>query len=42
MTKRNRKTKAGKQSVKSLTDSEFSSELTQDKNKKVEKTKPRT
>jgi hypothetical protein len=38
MTKRNIKTKSGLQSAKSLT--EFSSELTQVKNKKVEKTKP--
>ncbi|WP_260471848.1 hypothetical protein [Bacillus sp. HMF5848] len=38
MTKRNRGTKAGLQSSKSL--NEFSSELTEKKNQKVEKTSP--
>ncbi|WP_419157059.1 hypothetical protein [Rossellomorea sp. BNER] len=43
MTKRNRKTKSGLQSAKSLTSDEFSQELTQSStNKKVKKTKPQT
>ncbi|MGM0845341.1 MAG: hypothetical protein ACQEUT_10215 [Bacillota bacterium] len=43
MTKRNRKTKSGLQSAKSLTSQEFSKELTSvSKNQKAEKTKPNT
>jgi hypothetical protein len=40
MTKRNRKTKSGLQSVKSITDPEFSGEL-KPTNKKAEKTRPK-
>nr|WP_263327621.1 hypothetical protein [Neobacillus sp. Marseille-Q6967] len=39
MTKRNIKTKSGLQSVKSLTNSEFASEI-KPQNKKAEKTRP--
>jgi hypothetical protein len=39
MTKRNIKTKSGLQSAKGIT--EFSNELTADKNKTVEKTSPK-
>jgi hypothetical protein len=43
MTKRNRKTKSGLQSAKSLTSEEFSKELSAgSKNQKAEKTKPTT
>jgi hypothetical protein len=43
LTKRNRKTKSGLQSAKSLTSEEFSKELTASgKNQKAEKTKPNT
>ncbi|WP_275425442.1 hypothetical protein [Bacillus sp. CGMCC 1.16541] len=42
MTKRNRKQKAGLQSVKSVTNTELSQELASNKtNKQVEKTRPR-
>jgi hypothetical protein len=41
MTKRNIKTKSGLQSAKAITDSEFANELTENKNKKVEKTSPK-
>ncbi|WP_269479302.1 hypothetical protein [Bacillus sp. SG-1] len=43
MTKRNRKTKSGLQTAKSLTSEEFSKELTgKGQNQKAEKTKPST
>ncbi|MFP5110480.1 hypothetical protein ACSU6B_27770 [Neobacillus sp. C211] len=41
MTKRNIKTKSGLQSAKSLTSSEFASEM-KPQNKKAEKTRPTT
>jgi hypothetical protein len=41
MTKRNIKTKSGMQSAKSLTSSEFASEI-KSQSKKAEKTKPAT
>ncbi|MEH6907748.1 hypothetical protein [Neobacillus drentensis] len=41
MTKRNIKTKSGLQSVKSLTSTEFASEM-KPQNKKAEKTRPTT
>ncbi|MFZ3588813.1 hypothetical protein ACOI1C_05915 [Bacillus sp. DJP31] len=41
MTKRNRKTKGGLQSANAITDTEMAQERTVDKNKKVEKARPR-